>query len=253
MLDLWSSKKNLPQKVAGEVRWKKILVGKLFVSVILRLGPYRHGTSLECEAALHMLCNTVATTGDMGGIFTNFVRSAKSDLFCKRIFHCLFRDSNRNSHYLSARFTASYMRKMSIDAELLPFAAEKVVWSDFSKILENIDLQVSKGHYEEYAFGTADIDTLDSLFRFNVTYTNFSKGGVGVANSKTRATTLLMYDVVLGEYNSTKLYRAGTNFTWTSPSCSCTPISGMSGGSVRSLFIFVAHMRIAFLMISPHL
>jgi len=112
--------------------------------------------------------------------------------------------------------------------ELVRFAPE------LSFLKQHWASRASAVSYVEYSMGSADIDNLNSVFRFNITYLNFSTNGVGVQNSKSRSTTLLMYDVVLSSYNSSHLYRPGTNFTWTSPNCACAPITSASGGgSVR--------------------
>jgi len=95
-------------------------------------------------------------------------------------------------------------------------------------------IRASSVQHVEFSSGSADIDNLNSIFRFNITYLNYSTGGIGVQNSKPRSTTLLMYDVVLAAYNSSQLYRPGANFTWSSPNCVCAPITAASGGgSVR--------------------
>jgi hypothetical protein len=128
------------------------------------------------------------------------------------------------------RFSASYMRKMSLSLNGAMTSAEWDVLGELSHIRENLNSAASTSDYVEYAMGTADIDTLDNIFRFNITYLNFTTNGKGVQNSKPRATTLLMYDVVLGAYNSSQLYRAGTNFTWATQSCACNQITLTSGG-----------------------
>lgn len=122
-------------------------------------------------------------------------------------------------------------------------------WAHLAKLLPGVitsgeasPIALPTATIEEYAYsttGTADIDTQNSVFRFNVTYLTYKKGDKQVSNTKPRATILLMYDVLSTPYTSDTLYRYGTNFTWASPTCTCGPISPENGGgNVRFFELF---------------
>ena len=100
---------------------------------------------------------------------------------------------------------------------------------------------VSVEQYSYSTSGTADIDTLNNVFRFNITSLTYKNGDKTVINTKPRATTLLMYDVLPLSYSGDALFSYGMNYTWSSPTCSCATISPENGGgSVRLSPFFVA-------------
>lgn len=81
--------------------------------------------------------------------------------------------------------------------------------------------------------GLAEIDTLNNIYRFNVSFLSFTGAAGTVQNSNPRSTELLMFDVVTGNYTTDLLYKPGTNFSWEQTSCWVSPIPGP--GTVREI------------------
>lgn len=75
----------------------------------------------------------------------------------------------------------------------------------------------------QITIGSANIDTLNNIYFYNISSIRFKDNQNEVANGNPRASSLLMYDLIMRK-NDQKYTTIGVNFTWTSSDCTCSPI-----------------------------